>query len=83
MSQSSTALFNPRRFQHSISAIKPPSLLLFVVLIPLLLGMAVDDANAQSVSLSTNGVYLGDSVTASWSGFGGNVNVEVWKGGSF
>ena len=40
-------------------------------------------ANAQSVSVSPNAVLEGESVVASWSGFGGNVNIEVWRGGSF
>ena len=31
---------------------------------------------------SPSSVVVGGTVVASWAGFSGNVNVEVWKGGS-
>ncbi len=42
--------------------------------------LSADSALAQSVSVSTNAVEEGQTVVTSWSGFPGNVNVEVWKG---
>ena len=46
-----------------------------------LLGLFIaSDALAQSVTVSTNAVERGQTVVASWSGFSGDVNVEVWKG---
>jgi len=39
-------------------------------------------ALAQTVSVSPTSVVLGRTVTATWSGFSGNVNVEVWRGGA-
>jgi surface antigen len=39
--------------------------------------------NAQSVSISSSSVVIGATVTATWSGFTGNVNVAVYKGSTF
>jgi len=42
-----------------------------------------NSANAQTSNVSTNAVVVGGVVTASWSGYSGQVNVEVWKGGTY
>lgn len=48
----------------------------------ILLSLALHSpAIAQTVRVSPNAVLEGGTTTASWSGFGGNVNVEVWNFG--
>jgi hypothetical protein len=56
---------------------------MLLIVAVLFLAFGANNVFAQSVSLSTNAVEIGQTVVVFWSGFNGNVNIEVWKGNTF
>ncbi|MBV5327355.1 MAG: hypothetical protein JZU65_06910, partial [Chlorobium sp.] len=68
-----------RRIIYSV--VKP--FILIVTAACALLIVPLDGWTAGTVSVSPTTVIVGNSTTATWSGFTGNVNVKVYKGSTF